>query len=133
MSSTKKSNDDYYLTCPFPKTMGEPKKPKKKQNGYKDKPNRKCFYTGTPGAERHEVFGGPNRQTSIDHGFQIDVCRDIHHALQYKTTEWARQEDLRWKQYYQKLYEDKVIEQGLDSGQARKLWLIMIGKNYLDD
>lgn len=105
--------NDYYRTCPFPKTMGEPKKKKKKQNGYKDKPNRYCYYTGNPGAERHEVFPGPNRQISIDHGFQIDVCHDIHMALQYGKTEWARAEALRWKQHFQKLYEDRVMESGM--------------------
>ena len=127
------SNDDYYRTCPFPKTMGEPKKKKKKQNGYKDKPNRYCYYTGSPAAERHEVFPGPNRQISIDHGFQVDVCHDIHVALQYETTEWARAEALKWKQYYQKLYEERVMESGVDAENARKLWMMMIGKNYLEE
>lgn len=124
-------SEDYYSTCPFPKSMGEPKKTKKKHNGYKDKPNRKCFYTGLPGAERHEVFPGPNRQISIDHGFQVDVCREIHQALQYGTTEWAKEEDLRWKMHYQRQYEDELLEKGLEPAEARKKWMTMIGKNYL--
>lgn len=126
-------SDDYYSKCPYPKTMGEPKKKKKKQNGYKEKPNRHCYYTGSPAAERHEVFPGANRQISIDHGFQIDVCHDIHVALQYGTTEWAKAEDLRWKQHFQKLYESRVQESGLKPVEARKLWMILIGKNYMED
>lgn len=52
--------DGYYRNCPFPK----PKTTKKKLlvNGYKDKEKRRCWYTDRPGAERHEIFGGPNRQ-----------------------------------------------------------------------
>lgn len=122
---------EYYDTCPFPKTMGEPKKKKKKQNGYKDKPNRRCYYTGKPGAERHEIFAGPYRQTSIDMGFQVDVCPELHYALQYGTTEWARAEALRWKQHYQREYEKKLIDTGIKPEQARSLWLTLMGKNYL--
>lgn len=56
MKKQKKSNslEDYYQSCPFPK----PAPAKKKTllyNGYKDKLERRCYYTGRPGAERHEI------------------------------------------------------------------------------
>lgn len=56
MSKEEKSSkvlDSYYENCAFPK----PKSKKKKllHNGYKDKHERICWYTGRPGAERHEI------------------------------------------------------------------------------
>ena len=56
------STSTYYATCAFPKPVTKKKKPA--CNGYKDKQNRICAYTGERGAERHELFGGANRQTS---------------------------------------------------------------------
>ena len=57
MSKTEKSSslDSYYRNCPFPK----PAKKKKQllHNGYKKKQERRCYYTGQPGAERHEICG----------------------------------------------------------------------------
>lgn len=48
--------DEYYKTCPFPKSMGEPRSKKKKlYNGYKDKTSRRCWYTGKMGAVRGEA------------------------------------------------------------------------------
>jgi len=130
LKSDNKSNlEKYYQSCPFPKP--KPDKPRKKQNGWKDKPNRRCWYTGQLGAERHEIFGGPNRQTSIDHGFQVDVCREIHERLHANADDWARIENLKWKMYYQHLYEQRLMRLGVDRKEARKLWMTMIGKNYL--
>lgn len=65
--------DEYYQTCPFPKPKTTKKK--KKVNGWKNKKYRRCKYCGEGNAERHEVFFGANRQTSIDNKFQVDVCR----------------------------------------------------------
>ena len=121
---------DYYRSCPFPK----PKETKKKkpQNGYKDKPNRICWYTGQPGAERHEIFGGPNRSTSIEHRFQVDVCPEIHARLHANADDWARIENLKWSMYYQYTYEQKLIQEfELDPEEARRCWMAMIGRNYL--
>jgi len=50
----------YYETCAVPKPKNNKKK--KLYNGYKDKPIRFCAETGAPYAERHEIFGGANRQ-----------------------------------------------------------------------
>lgn len=122
--------EEYYRSCPFPKPKTEKKK--KQQNGWKEKPDRTCWYTGQTGAERHEIFGGPNRQTSIEHGFQVDVCPEIHARLHAKADDWARIENLKWSMYYQYTYEQKLIQEfKLDPEEARRCWMAMIGKNFL--
>lgn len=127
---SEKDLNEYYQSCPFPKPKPE-KKPRKKQNGYKDKPKRTCWYTGEPNAERHEVFSGIYRQTSIDMGFQVDVCPRIHAELQANGTEWARTENEKWRMFYQKQYEDRLIETGVTPEQARECWMHLMGRNYL--
>ena len=125
----KKEISDYYRTCPFPKPVD--KKKKKKVNGYKDKHKRRCYYCGTYGAERHEVYGNSNRQISIDNGLQVDLCRDCHREMQENITERAKERNEFWRQKYQKEYEDKLIDTGIKPEQARDLWLNLIGRNYL--
>lgn len=133
MNKQEKSNnglDDYYQNCAYPK----PPKSRKKAllyNGYKDKSKRRCWYTGRPGAERHEIWGGSWRQTSIEMGFQVDICPEIHAELQANGSSWAKIENLKWKMYYQKTYEQKLIDTGITPEQARECWMALIGKNYL--
>lgn len=127
MQSQKSS--DYYRKCAFPKPQD--KKKKKKVNGYKDKPDRMCAYTGRPYAERHEIFCGRNRQISIDYGFQIDVCPEIHEELQANITEWAQAENQRLRQKCQTEYEDKLIAGGITTEQAHECWLKLIGRSYI--
>lgn len=119
----------YYDTCAFPKPQD--KKKKKKVNGYKSKADRVCAYTGRPFAERHEIFCGRNRQISIDNGFQIDVCPEIHAELQANITEWAQAENLRLRQKCQWEYENNLIATGVTPEQARELWLKLIERSYL--
>ena len=121
--------DEYYRSCAYPKPKQT--KPKKKQNGWKDKPQRRCWYTGAPGAERHEIFGGPNRQTSIELGFQVDVCPEIHARLHANADDWARIENLKWSMYYQHIYEESMQRMGMTQEEAREKWMHMIGRNYL--
>lgn len=116
---------------PVPKPA--PDKPKKKQNGYKDKVNRYCYYTGAPYAERHEIYGGSNRQTSIDHRFQVDLRPDIHKRFHNPQTPEDFERIAFWKKYYQRQYEDKLKASGVSAGQARKMWMWLIGKNYLEE
>lgn len=132
MSKEKRSNslEEYYQTCPFPK----PKSTKKKQllyNGYKEKSNRICYYTGRAGAERHEIWEGPWRQTSIDMGFQVDLSPEIHKMFHENEKDWVKREILWWRRHYQKEYEDKLIDTGITPEQARQCWMTLIGKNYL--
>lgn len=121
----------YYATCAIPKP-GTRKK-NKKCNGWKDKPNRYCAYTGQPYAERHEVFGGANRQTSIDLGFQVDVSPEVHRELHENCSDWAKAENKRLRQKFQSQYEQELIEAGMEPEQARYAWIQLIGRSYLDD
>lgn len=102
-------------------------------NGYKNKADRICIYTGQPCAERHEVFPGPNRQTSIREGFQIDVSHDKHQELQDNITPWAKAENLKWKQHFERQWLDDRIAEGLTEKQAVREWMALIGRNYLDE
>lgn len=114
---------------PVPKP-GQAKKTKK-VNGYKDKPKRLCYYCKTAGAERHEVFGGANRQISINHGFQIDLCSECHRNMHNPPDkEWMRRRNY-WKRFFQKKYEEELVSKGISKINARQLWLKLIGKNYL--
>lgn len=121
--------DDYYQNCAYPKPRSTKKK--KKANGWKDKANRFCAYCGTPYAERHEVFCGSNRQISIDNEFQVDACRAHHEELHSNSTEWAQAENERLKKFYQQQYELKLIDEGYTDEQARRAWMLLIGRNYL--
>ena len=98
----------YYDECAFPK----PKTPKKRKeyNGYKNKANRTCAYTGTRHAERHELFGGPNRKVSIREGLQIDLSPEKHRELQDDITDWAPAENKRLKAEAQTRWMYEYIE-----------------------
>ena len=120
----------YYSECSIPK----PETPKKKKlsNGYKNKQSRVCHYCGTPGAERHEVYGGnPNRQTSIKHQFQVDLCMDCHREMEENITDQAQERNEYWQKHYQEKYESTLIDSGVSRHQARELWMLLIGRNYL--
>lgn len=121
--------NDYYKNCPIPKPVDKPRK--KKVNGYKDKAERCCYYCGTPYAERHEVFGGPNRQISIDNGFQVDLCPAHHREIQDNITEWAQKQNRIWRKAYQTKYERTLIKRGLTEEQARESFIMLIGRSYL--
>lgn len=120
-------NDDNFRPVPKPVE----KKKKKKQNGYSDKPQRYCYYCGTSHAERHEIFCGANRQTSIDLGFQIDLCPSCHRAIHAQDDELWQERKIHWQKHYQELCEKKLIDGGITPKQARACWMKLIGKNFL--
>ena len=119
----------YYENCAVPKPKD--KKKKKLANGWKDKPERVCRYTGRSYAERHEIFGGSNRQKSIEYGLQVDLCPEIHERITNPRTE----EDLRMvqelKEEGQMKYEALMKGKGFDDVGARKMFMMEFGKNYL--
>ena len=120
----------YYDTCAFPKPRD--KKKKKKCSGYKDKPKRVCYYCGTPGAERHEVYPGRGkRQICIDNGFQVDLCQNCHREIHRNATLQAKERNEFWKIKYQGDYEERLIRSGIAPDEARKLWIKLIGRSYL--
>lgn len=115
----------------FPKPKDTKKK--KKVNGYKSKPKRICYYCGTYGADRHEIYGGPNRQTSIDLEFQIDLCEDCHRKFHNPPNDLWISRILFWRQRFQKKYETILMQTGISKQHARDCWMELIGRNYLDD
>lgn len=119
----------YYALFPKPAAN----KKRKKMNGWKDKPNRYCYYCGTPYAERHEVYNGPNRQISIDFGFQVDLCHSCHEAWHRQDKAIWQERKLEWQQKFQYEYEQELIAEGNTKEQARRCWFGLIGKNYLDE
>ena len=102
-------------------------------NGYKDKAERVCIYCRAPYAERHEVYGGANRQISIREGFQIDLCREHHRALHENIEDWAQKENRTWRRYYEKKWLEEQVEAGATLAEAVRGWMAMIGKNYLEE
>ncbi|QIB68590.1 hypothetical protein Ami103574_04310 [Aminipila butyrica] len=121
---------DYYSRCAFPKPVN--KKKKKLYNGYKDKPNRVCAFKGTPYAERHEIFGGPNRQKSIQYGLQVDLSHEVHERVTNPRTDKDLDLVRQLKEYGQKMFEDIIREQGGTDVEARKSFMHEFGKNYLE-
>lgn len=120
---------DYYEICAFPKP--KKKKKKRKTNGWKDKPNRYCYYTGKPYAERHEVFFGRGlRQISIDYGFQVDLSPELHKEV-HEQTPLGQSITNYWRKYYQKKYMDDQIASGKSKEEALRSWIDLIGRNYL--
>ena len=106
---------------------------KKTYNGWKYKRERTCFYTERPYAERHEVFGGINRQISIMYGFQVDLCPEKHRELQANITPWAKAENQRWRETYEQAYIDKLIGEGMSEDDALQDWMQLIGRNYIEE
>ena len=102
-------------------------------NGWKGRPDRFCMICGRPYADRHEVYGGTNRQISIREGFQIDVCREHHEALHQNTEEWAQDFNLTWRRHFERKWLLKKVDEGMTLQEAVREWMKMIGKNYLED
>lgn len=116
---------------PVPKPK-DTKRKKKLVNGYKEKPKRRCYYTGMPGAERHEVYGGPNRQISIKYGFQVDLCPEIHRRFHNPETEEDFNRIEYWQKRCQREFEEKLVYKlGMRPKEARLAFVGLIGKNYL--
>ena len=121
---------DYYSTCAFPKPKDSRKK--KPENGWKDKPKRVCEVCGEYGAERHEIFGGPNRRNSMEDGLQMDLCQ-YHHRIWHEDTS---REAAAWRKECrkkaQKKFEEKMMECGMNDTQARSCFLWRYGFNLLN-
>ena len=127
----RKELAEYYRTCAVPKPVE--KKKRKRMNGYKDKPNRYCVECGTPYAERHEIFGGANRQNSIADRLQIDLCpachRRWHEGTDGETIAWRE----NWRRKAQKAYEERLIDAGAKPSLARELFRRRYGFNVLEE
>lgn len=119
-----------YKGALFPKPKRTKKK--KKTNGYRDKAERICKYCGKPYAERHELFYGPLRQTSIDFGFQIDVCPEHHRKLHGAEPQWVEERD-RLRAETERKYIADLMQDGCTQEEAVQAWMEIIGKNYCEE
>ena len=114
--------------------MSRAAREKKTYNGWKEKLERICFYTGRPYAERHEVFpGNPNRQISIRYGFQVDLSPERHRELQANISPWAKAENQKWRETYEQVYIDGLVDEGVSADDALQSWMRLIGRNYIQE
>jgi hypothetical protein len=107
-----------------------PKPKMKKGNSRRPKNNpvptyeRRCYFTGKPCAELHEVFfGNKNRQNSIEWGMQIPLCVELHRIgpeAVHNNAEFDRQ----LKEMYQRIFEQQ---------HGHEKFMEVFGENYLDE
>ena len=82
-----------------------------------------CMICLSPYAHTHEVYSGINRQTSIKHGFQVNLCR-YHHQ------EWEQSPHINPKgEFNVKLKQD--TQKNYEETHSRDEFLILIGRSYL--
>lgn len=77
-----------------------------------------CYICGNPLVEKHEIYGGSNRQVSMKNGFVVPLCRE-HHRLLTDNPLMA----LPLKQECQKEYERT---------NSREDFIKLVGKSYLE-
>ena len=124
--------EDRYYEYAITQMEQAKRKKKRKYNGYKNKADRICFYTGRPYADRHEVFPGTsNRQICIKLGMQLDIYREKHEEIQGNITPWAKEENAKWRACYQRVYMDFAEGEGLTEAEALRAWMGLIGRNYI--
>ena len=85
-----------------------------------------CSYCGQTKIVMAESQKDANERVTLDCS-----CPEIHARLHANADNWARIENLKWKMYYQNMYEQRLMGIGMDRKEARKPWMAMIGKNYL--
>ena len=93
---------------------------------------RKCYKCGTTeGLHRHHVFFSANRKISEKYGFVEDLCHS-HHTGD-KGVHFDREFDLQLKRKHQLIFELDKMSDGISRDEARKEWLSIVGRNYLED
>jgi hypothetical protein len=97
------------------------KKQKKARNNLVPTINDRCYFTGKPYAELHEVFHGPDRQKSIEWGMQIRLAPELH-RIGPDAVHNNHEFDLQLKRMFQRKFE---AQYGHDK------FMEVFGKNYL--
>ena len=84
-----------------------------------------CIICGKAPVNKHEIFGGRNRQTSIKWGLVIPLCVSEHHKGNIEGIHKDKELDRFWKRKgqlaYMKHYNKSVEE-----------FISVFGQNYLD-
>lgn len=102
-----------------------PKPKKKKKRGHKTNPRPTeiimCERCGTrPSTSTHEIFGGSNRNFSIENGAQMRLCEFCH---QYMHEASDHQADIR------KHHQERIMA---EKGWSLEDWVREAGRNYID-
>ena len=106
----------------FPKPQY--RKSKKTKNNSRPTIDDRCYFTGKPYAELHEVFfGTKNRQNSIKWGMQIRLCPELH-RIGPNAVHNNRDFDIYLKKMFQKKFEEQY---------GHKKFMEVFGANYLDE
>lgn len=112
----------------FPKPIF---KRKKARNNPVPKDYKSCAVCGmTRMCETHEVYGGINRQISIEHEYQVPLCHTCHSDVTNNDDDVMHLQET-WKKMFQQKQERKWVINGYTDEEARHLWMKRIGKNYL--
>lgn len=75
--------------------------------------------------DRHEVFGGPNREKSKRLGLWVSLCHWTHHVFGRDSVHQNAQTNRAVKQFAQKAAMDKY-------GWTKDDFIRELGRNYLD-
>lgn len=115
--------------------MEHPKPPKKKQkkalNNKRDNTIRECTMCHEHHVcETHEVFGGIWRQESIKYKYQLPLCGKCHDLVTKNDVRTLAMQRI-WKRRCQRQRETALVESGESAGEARKIWMYEMGRNYL--
>ena len=92
-----------------------------------------CEVCGLPYAELHEIFyGNPRSQYSKQDELQIRLCGDHHRTgvgSVHKNPKSAFA--VKLKQRGQIMFEQKLMDQGMDQEDVRQRFIDRYGRNYL--
>ena len=88
-----------------------------------------CIECGHAYAETHEIFYGPNRVKSIEHGMQIRLCGEHHRGPD--GPHMCHERDIMYKQTYQQILEHYHMGNGMSAEDARALFRREFGRNYI--
>ena len=90
-----------------------------------------CAVCGTTQAiHKHHVYGGSNRKISECNGFTENLC-GYHHNLSNEGIHFNNDLDRRFKEKHQMIFEGEKILQGYTEDEARKMFMVLVGKSYL--
>lgn len=83
----------------------------------------RCYFTGKPYAELHEVYFGKNRQNSIEWGMQIRLCPELH-RIGPKAVHNNAEFDRQLKERYQRIFERQ---------HGHNKFMEVFGENFIDE
>lgn len=99
-----------------------PKPTKKKKRGHRtnQRPSEwvPCEICGASSTSTHELFGGSNRNFSIDNGAQMRLCEVCHKHMHANKEHQAE---------YRKAHQRRIMD---EKGWSVEDWIREVGENY---